>query len=182
MPSRLSLDTLSISLLGQLAYEANDGPFWCAVEGDGGEVRMKIIKADNAPAVLPTAGQKIYALDTLRALNKHADFDGAWVVMWCDPALRPDPDAILGYRLEFERLGMMHKDRDSDRNVFVDNTMSMAELLSSPVSDRVQAAWSAFTNYRKLTKDVGVRPDQTRKAAQGEASVDPRVKVVPFVG
>lgn len=164
--------TIRTALDGQIQAEAH-GAYWCAFRADG-----KITTRERG-ACRPLVPQRVFAIDLLDRLNKHVHHDGTWIVAWCDPVPTPVMDGILVMPIP-TRLVWMHKDRDGDVNLVIDADDSLDELVAT-IDQRVDDAAQGMRKYREIMGDVDVRPDQTRKAALGQPSADPKLKRVPLV-
>lgn len=173
MAARVQPGVVKRTLLNQIASECGDDVWALARDAEGNVHVCATGRCD------PTALQQGFASELLEKLNAHADLDGAWAVAWCDPTLTQVQN-ILWLRVP-TRLVWMHLDRDGDVNFLLDNECRLDDLLEEGVNARVENAVDAYKEYRSMMADIGVRPDQKRKAALGQASADPRVRFVPFV-
>jgi hypothetical protein len=175
MTARLDLGALRFGLMRQLLLETQ-GNCWFAVQPPSGQ-----IVARSVGLCYPTPQQSLYAKDLLVALNKHVDFDGSWIVAWTDPVPTVIDNGMAVVHVP-ERLIWLYKDKDCDTPFLVDTEEPMWRLLNEPIEDKVQAAALAHQEYRSIIADVGIRPDQMRRRAQGEAARDPSIRVIPMVG
>lgn len=174
MTTRLDLDQLRRGLMAQLVLET-EGNCWFAVQPPSGQIITKTLGNCD-----PTIQQMTYARDLLTALNRHVDFDGSWIVAWCDPVpIRLDAGLVAW---QPDRLLWMFKDKDFDTPFLVDTEEPLWRLLPTPVEDRVQAAALARQEYLSIIADVGITRGQMRKRAQGEGPRDKSIRVIPMVG
>jgi hypothetical protein len=161
------------SLVSQINDEGQGAGWWCAMKVDG-----KLVTRERGQCS-PLVTQRVVAVRLLEALVSKLHFDGTWIVAWCDPS----PSLVGGGVLVMpvpQRLVWMHKDKDGDVNVVVDTDDTLDEIVET-LDQRVNDAALAMQKYREIVKDVEIRPDQSRKAAMGQASADPLLKGVPFV-
>jgi hypothetical protein len=173
MAARVDSPIIERTLLNQIASECGDD-VWALCRDSEGRTHVCATGRCN-----PTPVMQTYASELLDGLNAHADLDGAWAVAWCDPALTQQQHA-LWLRVP-TRLVWMHLDRDGDVNFLLDTESPIADLVDEGVRARIENAVQGHKEYRSMMADIGVRPDQKRKAALGQASADPRVRFVPFV-
>lgn len=167
-------------LLEQIGDECGDDA-WFTMEDPRGFLEGQVGHVHLIPQ------QQTWARDLCRALNKHADMDGAWVVAWCDPVMVDPPLGLVpgtfGMRLPIpSRAVWFHKDRDGDVNFCVDTEDKLTDILRGSIDERVEHAVVAWQEWKSILADVGIDGRNMRKAALGQAPADPKIRVVPFVG
>jgi hypothetical protein len=117
--------------------------------------------------------QAVFARDLLAMLHKELHHDGAWVIVFTDPAL---PEIVLSNVAEYRRFALMWVDRDGDPQFTLEwvngesDELDFADVLLSGLEswgDRAETAWQ---NWKVLMRDV-IDPtsEQTFKRAQGQA-------------
>jgi hypothetical protein len=160
--ARYDDDLILVALTKQILFETNGTAAWVLVRRSNGETHAKTVLG----SVLPTVDQVVFARDLIDRLNKQVAHDGVWVVAWCDFG----PDGMPA------RLMMLWKDADADLCFMLDTEDPIRLLAAAGVDSYVNDATLAYAHYRQLMKAAGVRQDQTRKAAQGQGSVDPTTR------
>ena len=179
MAGRLDRRRLYLSLVEQIMDECG-ADAWFTMQDESGRPHDHQYGAIHVPAPL-----RVWARDLCAALNKHVDFDGAWIVAWGDPVMVEPPLGIMTNVIGIprpipSRAVWMHKDADGDVNFAVDTEDSLRDILGSDILERVEHAAVARQEYLSMLRDIGVDARHMRKAALGEAPRDPRIKVVPF--
>jgi hypothetical protein len=72
-----------------------------------------------------------------------------------------------------QRLVMLWKDRDGDIPFTVDSEDDLVTMLVAGAEFYAQQAEEAYHGYLDHIRDVDVRPQDMRKATQGQPSADP---------
>jgi len=160
--SKIDDDVILLDLVGQVLTETNGKTAWVLVRRSNGVKQAKTLLGMWKPEI----AQAEFAYGLIERLNRQVAHDGVWAVAWCD----------LDEFMVPQRLMMLWKDGDGDVCFMLDTEDDVATLFRAGVDYYVNDATNAFAHYKQLMKAVGVRPDQTRKAAQGQMSVDPSAK------
>jgi len=117
--------------------------------------------------------QAVFARDLLRMLNRELHHDGAWVIVFTDPA---PPQALISLKWEYRRFAILWLDRDGDPHFSVEwlqgesDEFDFADVLLSGIESWVARAETAWQEWKMLMRDV-IDPtsEQTFKRAQGQA-------------
>lgn len=117
---------------------------------------------------LPTIQQMDFAIRLGRALNRHVNEGGTWLVAWTNP----QPDGVP------TRLAMGWIDRDGDMPFTIDTEESMQVLILAGIEPYVAQAHQALTEYREHIKSVEIAPTQMIRQRKGEGPRDPN-QIVP---
>lgn len=105
-----------------------------------------------------------FALDILKKLNKELWLDGMWAVAWCDWTLQ---------RAHYTRCNCLFLDKDMDL-LFVVTIEDPIDVMWNAIDDYLTQCAAAHWEWQEQMKIVGVKADQTIKAALGQASADKR--------
>jgi len=117
---------------------------------------------------LPSIEQMDFAIRLGRALNKHANEGGTWLVSWSEPlGLRPT------------RLAWAWIDRDGDISFTVDTEEGMAVLGRAGVDHYARQGHDAWREYHEHIKATEISPKQMIRRRQGERAKDAG-QIVPW--
>lgn len=147
------------TLLRRLEDEAG-GLYWALLQNS----ESKLIEHSTGPAII--SDQKMLAVDLVPALNKHLHHDGAWLIVFCDPA----PGAFVPVSgSNYGRFVIMWMDRDGDAQFSIefdrDFTLYLVEG-PDPMLEKCEAAWQNWNWAMKTV--IQPREGQTFKRALGE--------------
>lgn len=173
----LDTEIAALDLRTQLADETLDHRWWVAAPAPTWKGYVEGAQG----GLSPSSTQRDFALRYMRRLNQQLADGGAWIVAWAEPAKRPHP-LLVGVEVEiYTRLISLWKDRDGDVRYSCDCDDLLRDLLKPGVTDvLVSQAAEAQRVFKEVWKDTGFDKLPTIKAAQGERSADPLVKV-PFL-
>ena len=147
------------TLLRRLEDEAG-GRYWALLQNS----ESKLIEHATGPAIV--ADQKMFAADMIPALNKHLHHDGAWLIVFCDPA----PGTFVPIAgTNYGRFVIMWMDKDGDVQFPIEFDRDFTfYLIEGPdlMLEKCEAAWQ---NWKWAMKAI-IQPKegQTFKRALGE--------------
>ena len=163
-------------LIVEATFDSNHGPaekhqYWTIVpqaDSKRGEIILKNFK----PGVMdiePHEMQQEFARRLQEGLQKHAHFDGFWLVGWTHPpasweVIREDGDNC------WYRLIMIWLDEDGDPHYTLESDMPFPTMVENgleyyaKLAHEAHETWSAEYATKKMKKDMGLTDDQQTKA------------------
>lgn len=106
----------------------------------------------------PIADKRSYARNVIQYLNRHVNFDGAWVGGWMGEG--------------WNQFYLLWKDRDGDIHIPIDTPpeLKWREMRSWGPDVWAEHASNAHTGWQAAQQVVGATADQQIKLAQGQTS------------
>ena len=125
--------------------------------------------------IKPATSMRDLAIRYMQRLNREVAHDGAWIVAWCDVAMRPHP-VIFGLDVPiFTRLVTLWKDRDGDVPFTCDTDDLLRDLLvPGAVEILVAQADEAWHTTFGIEREAGIGPEHKIKRALGQRPKNPR--------
>ena len=148
----------------RLHAEAMDTPFIAWIERSNGEI------LEYAKGRSPKPEFKMFAMDIMKALNRHMPNGGAWIVQWSDPKpYEAESHAILLEATEYGRFVIIWIDVDGDPQFTIEFDDDFKEALRAGVDPWMERAASAWKQWHMMMHEVlDPAEDQQFKKARGE--------------
>lgn len=151
----------------EAAIEEGNGQYYAIVQRSDGSF---LDHNPGSPELAPD--QMMFARDVLTLLNREIHHDGAWMMVFTNPAAA---ESVLLVHAEYQRMAFLFVDRDGDPQFTIDWVRGGGEerdfadvLLSGRESwgNRCEAAWQT---WKVLMRDtLAPSPEQLIKRAQGQ--------------
>ncbi|KAA5605434.1 hypothetical protein F1188_11065 [Roseospira marina] len=146
-------------------YRAGE-PHWVVAPCEGGVVRVVAQAGD----MRITDRHAFIAFDLCRALNRHVDLDGTWVVRWIeptDPGLNPDGTFRFA---EPTILEACYLDRDDDCQFIQTNDDALNVLMIATTEFFLHQAEDAMAQWRDIEKAAEIAPHQKKRSERDGTS------------
>jgi hypothetical protein len=131
-------------LLDYFHVIARGGPHWALIQKSDGAM------FDHDPGPEPVADQKMFACDTINALNRNLDHDGAWAIVFCDPA--PPPFAAL-MGADYQRFVLISLNEDGKPRFVIESDRPFIQHLEEGIHAMLEAAEGGFITWWQMTRD-----------------------------
>ena len=132
----------------------------------------KVTSLTNGPQ--PVDELRMFGMDMVGALNRELHHDGAWVIVLTDPVRDGGVIIDLSAKWLYQRWVILWLDEDGDVQFPVENEERLELVLSMGPDhwlEQCELAWNLWDENRK---DLGAKPEQTFKRAQGETAPSAR--------
>jgi len=176
-------DLITPALLRRFEAEAkidgNNGEFYALIRRDDGDL---LSHHPGSPPIIPE--QTMWAGDVLKRLNRELHHDGAWVIVFTDPAPQGEGEyAIyrLGMHREYGRYALLWVDEDGDVQFAQEWVRNESELLDwtdvllagiESVMDKCEASWNLWNTHMRQVLEPA--EGQTFKRARGQRASSAR--------
>lgn len=167
----LESDAVMKRLKQEAVVEASEGSplhYWAvARRKHHGLVEVKNYQP-NVLSIDPHPTQTHFAALLCRALHKHIDHGGGWIVGWTNPPpawqlMKTDGDNV------WARLFCLWLDEDGDPQFTFDSLHPVAEVVSRGVDYHVSQCEAAWREWKHMARDdLDLKDSQTYRAAAGE--------------
>jgi len=170
-------DLITTALLRRFQGEAvlggSDGRFYAIIRRNNGDL---VVHHPGSPPL--AAEQLMWASDVLKALNRELHHDGAWVVVFTDPAPPGAGDLVIhvnGGYCEYGRYALLWLDDEADVQFALEWVRNESELLDwsdvllaglHSLMGKCEAAWEMWNTHMRDVLDPD--EDQTFARARGE--------------
>lgn len=155
----------------EATFEAGDPRYYAVIQRKDG----RFLEHNPASPELEPM-QAVFARDLLGRLNRELHHDGAWTIVFTDPA---PAETVLANRSEYRRFGLIWVDHDGDPQFTLEwvngesEETDFADVLLSGIESWGDRAETAWLNWRMLMREVlDPAPDQLVKRAQGQAPTE----------
>lgn len=122
----------------------------------------------------PMEVQRIAAMELCVFLNRELAHDGRWSVGWTGNRNDITPGGLMVFNIPSVMV-LVWLDRDDDVQFQVSIDERLDVFLACGPEHWCEQAEQAWAEWRCHIGDVGVKPEQTIKAAQGQREKDPTV-------
>ena len=167
---------ITAALLKRFAAEAaldgSNGQFYGIIRRGNGDL---LVHHPGSPPLIPE--QTMWAADVLKALNRELHHDGAWVIVFTDPAPPGQGDIIYldGGHREYGRYALLWVDDEGDVQFAMEWVRNESELLDwadvllaglESVMAKAEAAWEMWNTH--MREVIEPAEGQTFARAQGQ--------------
>ena len=117
----------------------------------------------------PADEQRMFGMDMIGALNRSLHRDGAWVIVFTDP-VREGAIIDLSAKWLYTRWVILWLDTDGDVQFPVENEDLLENVLAVGPDHWIEQCEIAWNLWEGNRKELGAKPEQTYKRAQGEVA------------
>lgn len=175
-------DLITPALLKRFQAEAeidgNDGHFYALIRRDNGDF---LAHHPGSPPLVPE--QTMWACDVLRRINRELHHDGAWVIVFTDPAPVGADEVMFVHsgHAEYGRYALLWADEDADVQFAVEWVRNESEVLDwtdvlmagiESVMGKCETAWTLWNTHMREVLDPA--EGQTFKRARGQQAAPTR--------